>query len=75
MRKKPVFIVKNAHSLLAGPNNFDQKDNGHIPNGHLGKSAIPQSGSSQKTLNDVGSRTSAHMKVCALVAVNIYAKF
>ncbi|KAJ4702989.1 Guanine nucleotide-binding protein, beta subunit [Melia azedarach] len=35
MRKKPVFIVKNAHSLLAGPNNFDQKDNGHIPNGHL----------------------------------------
>lgn len=34
MRKKPTFIVKNAHSTFAFPNNLlDIKDNGRIVNG------------------------------------------
>ncbi|KAK1555364.1 hypothetical protein Q3G72_025384 [Acer saccharum] len=35
LRKKPVYIVKNAHSLPASHNIFEQKDNGKISNGHL----------------------------------------
>lgn len=35
-RKKPVCIVKNAHALLTGNNNFERKDSNRIPNGHLG---------------------------------------
>ena len=36
LRKKPVYIVKNAHSLLTANKNFEQKDSNRIPNGHLG---------------------------------------
>ncbi|KAF3450305.1 hypothetical protein FNV43_RR06385 [Rhamnella rubrinervis] len=35
LRKKPVYIVKNAHSLLTANKNFEQKDSNGIPNGHL----------------------------------------
>lgn len=36
-KKKPVYIVKNAHALLTDFKGFGQKDNGSISNGHLGK--------------------------------------
>ncbi|KAL5771871.1 hypothetical protein ACOSP7_011480 [Xanthoceras sorbifolium] len=35
LRKKPVFIVKNAHALLASHNNSDLKDNGKVSNGYI----------------------------------------
>lgn len=34
-KKKPVYIVKNAHALLTDFKGFGQKDNGSISNGHL----------------------------------------
>lgn len=37
MRKKPVYIVKNAHALLMESMKSDQNDGGRIPNGNLGK--------------------------------------
>ncbi|KAK1553778.1 hypothetical protein Q3G72_003556 [Acer saccharum] len=40
LRKKPVYIVKNAHSLPASHNIFEQKDNGKISNGHLAYSWV-----------------------------------
>lgn len=35
LRKKPVYIVKNAHASLAANKNLEQKDSEKIPNGHL----------------------------------------
>ncbi|PON54761.1 Guanine nucleotide-binding protein, beta subunit [Parasponia andersonii] len=35
LRKKPTFIVKNAHALLAANKKFEQRDRETIPNGHL----------------------------------------
>ncbi|KAM6551903.1 hypothetical protein CsatB_001711 [Cannabis sativa] len=35
LRKKPAYIVKNAHSLLAANKNIEQKDCPMIPNGHI----------------------------------------
>jgi hypothetical protein len=37
LRKKPAYIMKNAHALLAANKNIEQKDRGTIPNGHIGK--------------------------------------
>ncbi|XP_062173250.1 U3 snoRNP-associated protein-like EMB2271 [Alnus glutinosa] len=35
LRKKPAYIMKNAHALLAANKNIEQKDRGTIPNGHI----------------------------------------
>ncbi|KAL5577372.1 hypothetical protein UlMin_019071 [Ulmus minor] len=35
LRKKPSYIVKNAHALLAASKDFDQKDGELIHNGHI----------------------------------------
>ncbi|XP_057971325.1 U3 snoRNP-associated protein-like EMB2271 isoform X2 [Malania oleifera] len=35
LRKKPVFIVKNAHTLLATHKNFERRDDGRTINGHI----------------------------------------
>ncbi|KAF8037108.1 hypothetical protein BT93_B0123 [Corymbia citriodora subsp. variegata] len=34
LRKKPVYIVKNAHPFLPEDNKFDNRDSEKIPNGH-----------------------------------------
>ncbi|TKY72367.1 U3 snoRNP-associated protein YAO [Spatholobus suberectus] len=35
MRKKPVYILRNAHALLVDSMKSDQKDNERLPNGNL----------------------------------------
>lgn len=40
-KKKPVYIVKNAHALSDDLKNSEQKDRGRNVNGHLGKSRKP----------------------------------
>ncbi|XP_062096910.1 U3 snoRNP-associated protein-like EMB2271 [Humulus lupulus] len=35
LRKKPAYIVKNAHALLASNKNLEQKECPRIPNGHI----------------------------------------
>jgi len=37
MRKKPVYILKNAHALLVDSMKSEQKDSERLPNGNLGK--------------------------------------
>ena len=37
LRKKPAYIVKNAHALLAANKKFELKGSERIPNGHIGK--------------------------------------
>lgn len=37
MRKKPIYIMRNAHALLTESMKSDQNDSGRIPNGNLGK--------------------------------------
>jgi WD40 repeat protein len=36
-KKKPVYIVKNAHTSSTDVNNGELKDNGRNYNGHIGK--------------------------------------
>lgn len=38
-KKKPVYIVKNAHALTTDPKNNGQNENGKTFNGHLGRTA------------------------------------
>lgn len=38
LKKKPVFIVRNAHSSSSSSMNFELKENGAIPNGCMGMS-------------------------------------
>lgn len=35
LRKKPVYIVKNAHALVATDKQLNQNDSGSVPNGHM----------------------------------------
>ena len=36
LKKKPVFIVRNAHSSSSSSTNLELKENGAIPNGCMG---------------------------------------
>lgn len=40
LRKKPAYIVKNAHALLAANKKFEQNNCERIPNGHIGKDIV-----------------------------------
>lgn len=37
LRKKPVYIVKNAHPFLLEDNKLDNRDDRKTPNGHAGR--------------------------------------
>lgn len=38
LRKKPIYIVKNAHSFVNTSSNSYQVEDGTLANGHIGKS-------------------------------------
>ena len=42
-KKKPVYIVKNAHTLSTDVDNGELKDNGRNYNGHIGKCKVSSS--------------------------------
>lgn len=50
LRKKPVYIVKNAHSLLTANKDFEQNDSNRIPNGHLGNTIVISDGQQDNSI-------------------------